>query len=1087
MSGPTATDRTTTAYRRPTALISSLVLGLALLPAAVGGPGATSRSSASAVSGAAATREAARKATARAYPALPLSFEPNRGQTDPRVRYLARGHGYTLFLTASGAVLNLTHPVAPTCAPGSVLSHAGRTSALANAGRAAQTATHRDLSRSGPCHDLLRSGHGVGPRQSGGEGVLRLTFPGAAAHPAIIPQSQLPGAVSYLHGRDPRHWQTGLPTYARVAYRDVYPGTDLVYYGHAGQLEYDFVLAPGADPRNLRLRLDSGAHGAGAALRLDRSGDLLVSVPGGTLRQRAPVVYQGAGASRRLVAARYALRDAHTVGVRLGAYDHHAPLVVDPALSYSTYLGGSGADYGYGVAVDRSGSAYVVGNTDSTNFPLANAARGAAGGASDAFVAKLNPAGNGLVYSTYLGGGNDDFGLAIAVGSDGAAYVTGQTGSGDFPIANALQGNLNGLGGNAFVAKLNPAGNGLVYSTYLGGGIFDVGQGIAVDSAGAAYVVGYTDSSDFPLASPLQSSFNGSTTAFVSKLNPAGNGLAYSTYLGGSGDNDQANAIAVDSAGAAYVTGQTNSPNFPTTGGAFQRTYQGTVGTAFVSKLNAAGNGLAYSTYLGGSDSAGNGIAVDSAGAAYVTGAANSANFPTAAPLQGVAGGAGDAFVSKLAPDGSALAYSTYLGGSGGDTGYGIAVDSSGDAVVAGQTNSPNFPTTNAAQGALGGADDAFVAALAPAGNGFVYSTYLGGSGSDIARAVTVDAGGNAYVTGQTTSPNLPTVAPFQGSFNGGSYDAFVAKLGNNPIPAAPPAAAPSATPAPPTFTPVPATATATPSATIAPTVTITSSATVTPAATITPTTPLTVPARVVPPPLVAPCSSRFTLPLALSGGSHGVVSSGGLLTFTARTRPATRVTATLQVTAQRAFYVGSGKKRHRVLRTVLVYGTATGGASNSRGLFTGRLRVTYKPASPVRARLNVTGYQICGRATGALTVTIQQRPPVLTTSAPRAVRVDRVLTVVLHTARGAHVTATLQVTVRRTITIGKGKKTVHTTRTVVLYHTAVHGMVDRHGTYTARLHVTYKVKKATGASVITTATLYGVTATRTRGVAILP
>ena len=1069
MSGPTATDRTTTAYRRPIALISSLVLGLALLPVAGGAQGAllSSPITHNAASGAAS------RAPARAYPALPLSFEPNRGQTDFHVRYLARGHGYTLFLTRSGAVLHFTRPSAPTCTPGSLLSHMARTSAL--------TTVRLDLSRSVTCHDLLRSGHGSGPgvgsRQSGGEGVLRLTFPGAAAHPTLIPQGQLPGAVSYLHGRDPRGWRTSLPTYARVAYRNVYPGTDLVYYGHAGQLEYDFVLAPGADPRALRLRLDTGASGTGPALRLDRSGDLLISVPGGTLRQRAPVVYQGAGASRRPVAARYALLDAHTVGVRLGAYDHRAPLVVDPALSYSTYLGGSGDDYGYGIAVDRSGSAYVVGYTSSANFPVANAARGSfGGGADDAFVAKLNPAGNGLVYSTYLGGSDDDFGLAIAVGPDGSAYITGSTSSGDFPTANALQGTLNGLGGNAFVTKLNPAGNGLVYSAYLGGGIFDVGQGIAVDTSGNAYVTGLTDSSDFPLVSPLQSSFNGSTTAFVSKINAAGNGLVYSTFLGGSGDNDQGNAIAVDTSGNAYVTGVTDSSDFPTTGGAFQRTYQGTVGTAFVSKINAAGNGLAYSTYLGGSDSMGNAIAVDSAGAAYVTGSANSANFPTAAPLQGVSGGGGDAFVSKVAPDGSALTYSTYLGGSGGDTGYGIAVDSSGDAVVAGQTTSPNFPTANAAQNTLGGADDAFVAALAPAGNGFVYSAYLGGSGDDIARAVAVDAGGNAYVTGQTTSPNLPTVASFQGSFNGGAYDAFVAKFGNNPIPPAPPTPLPSGVP---TFTPLPATATATPIPTVTPT------ATVTTVATITPTIVGAVPTRVGTPP--SPCSSASTLPLALSAGSHGVVSSGGLLIFTARTRPATHVAATLQVTGRRAFYVGKGKKRHRILRTVLIYQSTTGGASNKKGLFTGRLRVTYKPASPVRARLNVTVYQSCGRASGALTVTIQQRPPALTVTGDYAARTGRVLTVVLHTARGARVTATLQVTAKRTSYTGSGKKRHRVTRTVVLYHTAVHAMVDRHGTYIARLRVTYKVKKATGASVITTATLYGVTATRTRGVAILP
>jgi len=1071
MSGPTVTARpphrrpTTRPTPRPATVMLCLALGVLPLTSGLAAPSARpARGSAAAIQPAHAT-PLARHALARAD-AQPLTFEPNRGQTDSRVRYLARGRGYTLFLTGAGAVLTLTQPSGRPCAKPT----------LHGALHPSLRPTRANLSRSVACHALSSAGGGRGDMGKTTSSVLRLTFPGARAHPALTPRDRLSGAVSYLRGRDPRGWLAGLPTYARVAYHDLYPGVDAVYYGRDGQLEYDLTLAPGADPRAPRLRFDGGT------LRLDRSGDLLIALAGGTLRQRAPVVYQLVGATRRSVQGRYALLDAHTVGIRLGAYDHRAPLVIDPALGYSTYLGGNADDYGFGIAVDRAGNAYVAGYTGSANFPTANAARGSfGGGATDAFVTKLNPAGNGLAYSTYLGGSGDDFGLGIAVNAAGNAYVTGYTNSGDFPIANPAQGSLNSLGGSAFVAELNPAGNGLVYSTYLGGGVFDVGNAIAVDSSGAAYVTGVTASSDFPTASPLQGSLNGSTNAFVSKLNPAGNGLVYSTFLGGSGDVDQGNGIAVDASGAAYVTGVTNSRDFPTAN-ALQGAYSGVIENAFVSKLNPAGNGLAYSTFLGGAaDDQGNAIAVDSNGAAYVAGQTSSPNFPTANALQSAYAGATDAFVSKLNPAGNGLVYSTFLGGSGDDQTNGIAVDINGNAYVAGQTSSPNFPTANAAQSTPGGSDDAFAFSLNAGGNGLVYSTYIGGSGSDIGRAVALDTGGNAYVTGYTISPNFPTANPLQGSFNGGSYDAFVTKIGNAPIPAVPPTPVPSSTPAPPTVTPAPGAATATP---IAPTATIT----VTPAATITATRPITTPTRVpVPVPGASSCAGASALPLTLVVSSRGAVGAGGTLIFAARTGRGARITATLQVTAQRPFYVGTGKKRKRILHTVLLYGTATGGASDSRGLFTGRLHVTYRPSSPTRAQLNVTASQPCGRANRVSTVTILPPPPPLTASAARGVRADRILTVTLRTTRGAKVAATLQVTVRRAVTIGKGKKATRATRTVTLYSVGAHGTADKRGLFTGRLHVTYKVKRPVQALLTATSTLSGVTATRTQNVTIQP
>ncbi|MDI6794927.1 MAG: SBBP repeat-containing protein, partial [bacterium] len=408
----------------------------------------------------------------------------------------------------------------------------------------------------------------------------------------------------------------------------------------------------------------------------------------------------------------------------------------------------------------------------SSDFPTLNAIDGSLSGWGDAFVTKINAAGTSLGYSTYLGGGSYEEGHGIAVDSSGAAYITGYTYSSDFPTRNPIYGSR---GNDAFVTKIAAAGDTLVYSTYLGGGGGESGNGIAVDSTGAAYITGTTVSTDFPTQNAIYGSLSGSTNLFVTKIDATGSGLVYSTYLGGSDGSDSGGvAIAVDYSGAAYITGFTFSTDFPTRN-AIYSSYSGDTGTdVFVTKINAAGSGLDYSTYLGGTgDDGGSGIAVDSSGAAYITGTTNSGDFPTQNAIYGsYSGGSnswerGDAFVTKINAAGSALSYSTYLGGSSSEGGSGIAVDSSGAAYITGSTRSSDFPTQSPIYGAKSGWQDAFVTKINAAGSALAYSTYLGGSSSNYGKAIAVDSSGAAYITGQTSSSDFPTLNAIDGSLSG--------------------------------------------------------------------------------------------------------------------------------------------------------------------------------------------------------------------------------------------------------------------------------------------------------------------------------
>lgn len=705
------------------------------------------------------------RATVRAaYARMELSFEANQGQAEESVDFLARGAGYTLFLKPAEAVFRLRN------------SDCG-------------VRNEKPVDSENPKSEV-RNPKSAGPNSAPcnpQSEVLRLKLVGSDPRAQSVGLDRLSTTVNYFVGNDPAKWHANLSTFRRVRYREIYGGIDVAYYGNQRQLEYDFVVAPGGDPRVIKLQF-AGAD----KVTINEAGDLLLTMRGSTIHQPKPVVYQELGSARRTIEGSYKVEPDGQVGFSLGEYDTQLPLVIDPTLVYSSYLGGGGSDEARDIAVDPFGNAYICGNTSSTNFPVANPFQGTFGGgnffgARDVFVTKINAAGTALVYSTYLGGGGDDKCDRLALDSAGNAYLSGETSSNNFPTANAFQSTYGGGASDAFVTKLNASGSGLFYSTYLGGSIFDGGHGIAVDAAGSAYVTGRTTSANFPVANALQSIFSGgpNADAFVTKLSANGSALVYSTYLGGSGGVglDAGLGIAVDSVGNAYVTGQTASTNFPLAN-PIQNTFAGGLpdGDAFVTKINAAGTALVYSTYLGGADNdLAIGIALDSAGSAYVTGVTASINFPLTNAFQSGYGGNGDAFVTKINSTGSALTFSTYLGGIGNDSGTGVAVDSANHAHVAGVTVSTDFPLANAIQGTYGGgAADAFVSKFNVAGTALLYSTYLGGSNSDRANTVALDSADNAYVAGTTASTNFPTLNPFQGGKDA-AEDAFITKISDPP------------------------------------------------------------------------------------------------------------------------------------------------------------------------------------------------------------------------------------------------------------------------------------------------------------------
>lgn len=722
-----------------------------------------------------ATARGTRERAARWIEKMPLYFIENRGQMNRQVAYSVHGRDKSLYFTPQGITFALTEPRHRSGERPEALPASPRPAKIVPIGRETRSA-------------------GV---KAGRRWVLKLDFLGA--NPRAHPEGEAPttAVMSYFQGpRD--HWQTGVATYRRIRYRDLWPGIDMVYEGTVDRLKYCFELQPGADPKQIRL-----AYRGATMVELSAEGKLAVSTPAGGFEDEKPVAYQAVNGRQVTIPSAYQLvPDAEQsaaktqgYGFVVGSYDRDQPLVIDPAmLIYCGYLGGASTDQATSIAVDRDGNAYVTGLTYSsqTSFPTTvgpdltyNDAT-----AGDAFIIKLRADGSGIVYGGYLGGSSADIAGSIAVDSEGNAYVTGLTASSQssFPVTVGPDLTLNGSF-DAFVAKVRSDGTALAYCGYLGGTAIDQGSSIAVDSAGSAYVTGFTGSgpASFPVAvgpSLINNGGSPSGDAFVAKVRADGTGLAYCGYVGGSGADEGA-GIAVDSAGNAYITGVTRSSetSFPVTVGP-GRTFSG-VSDGFVAKVTADGAGLAYCGYLGGAGSdQGSGIAVDGSGNAYVTGstASDPATFPVILGPSLAYGGGTDAFVAAVSPDGTALLYCGYLGGSNQDNGFGIAVDDRGNAYVAGATASTetSFPVAGGPSLTYsGGSTDAFVAKVKTNGTGLVYAGYLGGAGADVGFGIAVGSERNAHVSGYTASGQTTfpvTVGPGL-TYSGGNADAFVAKI----------------------------------------------------------------------------------------------------------------------------------------------------------------------------------------------------------------------------------------------------------------------------------------------------------------------
>ncbi|MEZ5402140.1 MAG: SBBP repeat-containing protein [Bryobacteraceae bacterium] len=701
-----------------------------------------------------------------------------------------------------------------------------------NAGQAA--ADYQFLARAGGGHVFLSDAEVA---LSVDRSVVRIGYSGATARPVPEPEEPLSGRVNYLLGRDPAGWIRDLPTYARVRYRGVYPGIDVVYYGQDGVLEHDFVVGPGADPARIRMRLDTGERTA--APRLNEDGDLVLLADGREIVWRKPVLYQEVNGLRRRVEGRYRVEDTG-IGFETGVYDPSRPLVIDPVISYSTYLGRGGNDTASRIAVDANSNVYVSGLTNSEQYPVTPGfpvgARGSAI-SGNVIVSKLNAAGTDLVWSTHIGGVNFDWSPALTVDPNGNVFITGATSSADFPVTEGVvQPLYNHIQqpnspppanqGDCFVAKLSQGGSGFVWSTYLGASGVDICSAIAVDTSGSPYVAGMTTSPLFPTTEgSLQRSYRGGrdthnvfrlADGFVAKLKADATAIEWATYLGGTYE-DAATAIALDKDRNVYVAGFTNSVfGFPVSAGAPQPRFAGSggnvdlpLGDGFVVKINAAGTGLVWGTLIGGRrDDAVFGLAVDGQGAAYVTGSTMSQDFPVTAVARQASyrgeGGvvrlfSGDAFAAKVAPAGDKFEYVTYLGGTRDDRGIGIASAADGSVWITGNTLSNDFPTSgDAAQKQYAGDSeqeiqsmgDAFVLQLNPAGQVLTYSTYLGGSANDYGVGVAIGPAGSVYVSGGTSSIDFPTTpGAYQTVFGTASQqlrpfgDAFIAKIGDGPPP----------------------------------------------------------------------------------------------------------------------------------------------------------------------------------------------------------------------------------------------------------------------------------------------------------------
>lgn len=689
------------------------------------------------------------------YGKLPLTFEANRGQTDPSVKFVSRGPGYTAFLTSDGMVLSL---------------------------RANHTATGDAV---------------VHPSK---KATLQLRLLGASKNPSVVGEGPQPGRVNYFIGNNPAKWRGNIPTYDQVRYKNIYPGIDLLYYGNHRQMEYDFAIAPGAKPERIQFEV-SGA----SDMHIDAYGNLILTTGIGELHFQTPTVYQESKGQRIPVEGGYVVRDPSHVGFQVAKYDRNSALLIDPVLVYSTYLGGTSDDQVSGIAVDTAGSVYVAGSTDSTDFPLTSLGA-LSNGNTHVFIAKLDATGSNLIYTDYLGGNSQDYGYALALDSANNIYVSGGTASSDFPVVNPFQGTYSG-GFDAFLTKISPDGSSLLYSTYFGGSGSNFVSSLAIDNAGEMVIAGYTSSTTFPVANAYQPTVSANqggafgNYGFLTKFTADGLSLVYSTYLAGSSNvplncggtpcwpepTSIVKGMVLDTLGNAYVTGTTNTYNFPVTQGTYltSDSTQGNGSVGFVSKFGGSGN-LQYSTYF--YDPTGvvtnpTAIAVDSSGSAYITGAALSfGTFPITVTTicdPSVYGfGCNYAFVTKFDATGTTLLYSTFLGPNNEADPQAILLDGRNDAYILAYTGGGLFSTVNGIESFSGG-NDILLVELDPAASTQLFATYLGGSGNDqpAPAGMVLDAGGNLYITGTTDSTDFPVTQHAFQSGLGGKTDGFILKI----------------------------------------------------------------------------------------------------------------------------------------------------------------------------------------------------------------------------------------------------------------------------------------------------------------------
>ncbi len=643
-----------------------------------------------------------------------FAFERNDGQMDARSRFVARNANAALFLTASGSVLTL----------------------------------------------------GSGPDRT----ILRTDFAGGRDNAPLVGEGLLPGRAHYFQGTDKSTWVTEVERFAAVRAEGVYPGIDVLYYSVTGGIEYDLIVSPGADPARVEVRIDGARR-----MRISPEGDLVLNTPTGDVVHRRPMTYQVVDGRRIVVPSAYVLRGDRGFGFSIGEYDRTHELVIDPKLVYSSYLGGSNNDRALGVGLDAGGNTFVAGRTFSPDFPVLGGVQATRAGDYDAFVTKFDPTGATILYSTFLGGNGFDEALAMDVTAAGEVVIGGDTSSSNFPVSSPFQA-LPGGGIDGFVARLSASGSVLVTSSYCGGFTTETIEAIGVDALGNVSFGGSTASdTTYPLVLPLQGAYGGgSTDGIFGRVSPAGV-LLNSSFIGGAG-SDLVDDIAVDAAGNVFMTGRTQNIGFPVVGG-FQTAGGGT--DAFVTMIAAGFASIVYSSPLGGTlEDAGTGIAVDAAGNAYITGYTKSTNFPSINAFQPALDNGFDAFVTKVNAAGTSRVYSSYLGGDLEDRGRAIAVDSTGSAVIVGQTRSTDFRVVSPSQPNNGGngLNDGFVARIGATGRQLIYSTYLGGDRIDIAQAVAIDAARTAYVAGYSTSLNFPVVGAAQPG-NAGVDDVFITRI----------------------------------------------------------------------------------------------------------------------------------------------------------------------------------------------------------------------------------------------------------------------------------------------------------------------